>query len=313
MATSLFYILVFPGILFLGLFSLALEFFDRKFHARMQNRKGPPWFQPLADFIKLSAKEGIIPEEANATLFRLMPLLALTAATVSFFYIPLWSTRALYSFDGDLIVVIYLLTIPTLALFLAGWVSASLYSMLGAVRALTQLFAYEVPLFMAVLSPAILAGSWSLSEIAAFFNDKPLFIIFNVPGFLISLIALLGKLEKVPFDIPEAETEIVGGSFTEYSGRYLAFFRMAVDIEMLVGASLVAALFLPIGLDLHPVAGFIVYILKVLFVVALLSVLRTIFARIRIDQMIRFCWIYLAPLSLIQILIAFIVKGLFLQ
>ena len=99
----------------------------------------------------------------------------------------------------------------------------------------------------------------------------------------------------MPFDIPEAETEIVAGSFTEYSGRLLALFRLAIDIEMVVGASLLAAVFLPFGLTFGPVVGFVLYLVKVLFVVALLSLLRTMFARLRIDQMINFCWKYCGP------------------
>jgi len=123
-------------------------------------------------------------------------------------------------------------------------------------------------------------------------------------------VALLGKLEKVPFDIPEAETEIVAGTFTEYSGRLLALFRMCIDVEMVVGASLLAAVFLPFGMHYGPVAGFGLYIVKVLFIVALLSVLRTIFARLRIDQMINFCWKYMAPAAFLQLLADLIIKGI---
>jgi NADH-quinone oxidoreductase subunit H len=309
MGMSLFYIVVFPGIIFLGVTGLFAEYVDRKLYARLQNRMGPPWFQPFADFVKLSAKEAIIPERANALMFRLMPVVAATAAVTAFLYIPMWRTNAVYSFSGDIIVVLYLLTIPTLTFFLGGWYSTSLYSMIGAVRTLTQLFAYEVPLFMAVLSPALLAGTWSLSEMAEFYTVHPAYFVLNLIGFGVAVLALLGKLEKVPFDIPEAETEIVGGSFTEYSGRYLALFRMAIDIEMVVGASLLAAVFLPLGLGLNPYAGFVLYLVKVLFVIVLLTLVRTIVARLRIDQMVAFCWRWLVPLSLLQIVIVLVAKG----
>jgi NADH-quinone oxidoreductase subunit H len=309
MGMSIFYILVFPGIIFLGVAGLFAEYVDRKLYARLQNRMGPPWFQPFADFIKLSAKEAVVPERASAVMFRLMPVVAATAAVTAFFYIPMWRTQAIYSFSGDIIVVLYLLTIPTLTFFLGGWYSTSLYSMIGAVRALTQLFAYEVPLFMAVLSPALLAGTWSLSEIGQFYTAHPAYFVVNLLGFAVALVALLGKLEKVPFDIPEAETEIVGGSFTEYSGRYLALFRMAIDIEMVVGASLLAAVFLPLGLGLNPYLGFVLYLVKVLFVIVLLTLMRTVVARLRIDQMVAFCWRYLVPMALAQIVIVLIVKG----
>ncbi len=309
MASALFYILVFPGLLFASAFGLAAEYMDRKLCARLQNRAGPPWFQPVADLIKLMAKETVVPADADITLFHLMPLLALTSAVTALLYIPMWTTHALFSFPGDVIVVLYLLTIPTLTFFLGGWYSRSVFSMIGAARAIMQLFAYEIPLFLSILAPALLANTWSLSQMAAFYGQHPLYGLVNLAGFGIALTALLGKLEKVPFDIPEAETEIVAGSFTEYSGRLLAFFRLAIDVEMVVGASLLAAVFLPYGLNLGPVTGFVLYLLKVLFVIALLSVSRTVFARLRIDQMINFCWKYVAPVAFVQLLVDLVLKG----
>lgn len=305
-------ILVFPGLLFLSVFGLIAEFVDRKLYARLQNRVGPPWYQPEADFIKLLAKEDIIPAEADHWMFKVLPVIALTAVLTSFVYVPLWRANALFSFDGDLVVVIYLLTIPTLAFFLAGWYSNSLFAAVGAVRALTQLFAYEVPLFMGILAPAIVAGTWSLSGIARFYQMHPLYWMANLLGFAVCLVALQGKLEKVPFDIPDAETEIVGGTFTEYSGRLLAFFRMAIDIELVVGAALLAAVFLPFGLGLPAVAGFALFIVKVLFIVVLLAVFRSVVARLRIDQMVEFCWKYLAPAALVQLAISLLIRGVVL-
>jgi len=309
MVRSLFQILIFPGFLFLALAGMSAEFVDRKLHARLQNRMGPPWFQPLADFIKLLAKEDFVPGEADRRMFTLMPVFALTSVISVIFYIPLWGTKALFSFNGDVIVVLYLLTIPSLTFFLAGWYSRSLFSMIGALRSLTQVFAYEIPLFMGILAPALLANTWSLSEMALFYQRHPYYWLYNSIGFAVSFIALMGKLEKVPFDSPEAETEIVAGSFTEYSGRHLALFRLALNIELVVGASLLVAVFLPFGLGFGPVVGFAVYLLKVLFIICLCSLFRSIFARLRIDQMINFCWKYLAPVALLQIVINLILKG----
>ena len=136
--------------------------------------------------------------------------------------------------------------------------------------------------------------------------------MFNVIGFCISLIALLGKLEKVPFDSPDAETEIVAGSFTEYSGKFLAQFRLALNIEMIAGAALLSAVFLPVGLNLPGIMRFIIFLIEILFIVSLISLLRTIFARLRIDQMIRFCWKYMVPLGILQLLINLIAKGFLL-
>ncbi|MDD5237209.1 MAG: NADH-quinone oxidoreductase subunit H [Candidatus Omnitrophica bacterium] len=313
MLKQLFILLVFPGFLFLLTSGLLAEFIDRRLYARLQNRQGPRWFQPLADFIKLLGKEDIVPQEADTTVFRLMPLVALSATVAAFFYIPLWGTEAMFSFNGDIIVVLYLLMLPTLCFFLGGWYSRSVFSSIGAVRVLTQLFAYEVPLFICILASSLLANTWSLSGMAAFYSKHPGYWLFNLIGFGIAFISLLGKLEKVPFDIPEAETEIVAGSFTEYSGRLLAFFRLTIDIELIVGTSLLAAVFLPFGFGVGPYIGFVIYILKVLLLVALVSLSRTIFARLRIDQMINLCWKYLAPLAFLQVLLNLIAKGVMVK
>jgi len=308
MLKALFHILIFPGLCFLFVFGFFVEYVDRKLYARFQNRIGPPWFQPLADFIKLISKEEIIPEEADSTVFKLMPILALTASAVAILYIPILGERAVFSFNGDVIVVLYLLTIPTFTYFLGGWYSRSVYSMIGAVRCLTQLFAYEVPLFLCILASALLADTWSLSEMAAFYGRHLGYWFCNIIGFGVALISLLGKLEKVPFDIPEAETEIVSGSFTEYNGRLLAFIRMSFNIEMVAGASLLAAVFLPFGINLPPPAMFLFYLAQVLFIVAIISFLRALFARLRLDQMINFCWKYLAPLAFLQVIFNLILK-----
>lgn len=306
---ALVYILVFPGLLFLGISGMFMEYIDRKLYARLQNRVGPPWFQPFADFIKLIAKENLIPGKSRKVMFRLLPFFALSAIVTAFMYIPIWGSNALFSFNGDIIVVLYLLSIPTLTFFLAGYSSTSLFSLIGSVRTLTQFFAYEVPLFLTFLSAALLAGSWSISDISAFYSQNSWYWLFNILGFGVSMVALLGKLEKVPFDIPEAETEIAGGTFTEYSGKLLAMFRLAIDMEVVVCATLVAAVFLPFGMNLHPVWVFLLFLVKVLFIVALLSLLRTVFARLRIDQMVDFCWRYIAPLSFLQLIINIILQG----
>ncbi|MCX5706813.1 MAG: NADH-quinone oxidoreductase subunit H [Candidatus Omnitrophica bacterium] len=313
MLGMLFSILIFPGLLFVSVFGLSVEYIDRKIYARLQNRLGPPWFQPVADLIKLLAKEDIIPKAANQNMFKLAPLFALTAVVTAFLYIPLWNKESLFSFNGDIIVVLYLLTIPTLAFFIGGWYSTSLYARIGSVRSLTQLFAYEVPLFMGILSSALLAGSWSLKEIINFYAGHNWFWFFNLLGFAITLVSFLGKLEKTPFDIPEAETEVVAGSFTEYSGRLFAFLRLTLDVEMVVGSALLAAVFLPFGFSLPPVFAFVLFMIKILFIVSLISLLRTIVARLRMDQMIDFCWKFMVPLAFLQILINLIIKGIILR
>jgi NADH-quinone oxidoreductase subunit H len=243
--------LVFPGFLFLMAYGMICEWFDRKLYARFQNRVGPPWFQPEADFIKLLSKEEIIPEAADKVMFRLLPIFSLAAILTAFLYLPIWSTSAVYRFEGDLLVVFYLLTIPTLTMFLAGWNSTSLFSALGSVRNLTQLFAYEVPLLLSLLGPGLLAGTWSVSGINVFFLHHPELLAVNIIGFLVALVAIQGKLERVPFDIPEAETEIISGSLTEFGGRLMALFRLSTDLELVVLATLVSAIFLGGSFGLH--------------------------------------------------------------
>ena len=301
-------ILVFPGMLFLLVLGMAGQFVDRKLYARLQNRVGPPWYQPVADLFKLLGKEPVVPEEADRRMFTMAPVFALAAVIASYLYIPLWGMQPVFSFQGDLVVVLYLLLIPTLTFFLGGWYSRSIFSTLGAVRSITQLFAYEIPLLIALFSPALLAGTWSISGIVAWNQAHPWLWLVNLLGFAVGLVTLLGKLERVPFDAPEAETEIVAGSFTEYSGRYLAFFRLAIDSEAIVSSSLLAAVFLPFGMGLPVWLGAIVYLAKVGGILAVLALLRTVFARLRMDQMIAFCWRYVAPVAFLQVIIDLVVK-----
>ncbi|MBI4982849.1 MAG: NADH-quinone oxidoreductase subunit H [Candidatus Omnitrophica bacterium] len=313
MFNAMFSMIIFPGFLFLAALSFLGEFIDRKIYARLQNRVGPPWFQPVADFIKLLGKQEIIPTEANQTMFKMAPLFATASVVTAFFYIPLWTPEAMYSFNGDILVVLYLLTIPTLSFFIGGWYSTSLYARIGTVRSLTQLFAYEVPLFMGILSSALLANTWSLTKITEFYVAHPWLWLMNLGGFIISLIALLGKLEKTPFDIPEAETEIVAGAFTEYSGKLLAFLRLTLNIEMIVGAALLSAVFLPFALTYNPYLDFVIFLIKLLSITFLISLARTVVARLRIDQMVNFCWKYLVPLAMMQLLLNLAVKGVMIK
>ena len=283
---------------------------DRKLYARLQNRVGPPWFQPLADFIKLVAKEDIVPDEADRRMFKLMPMVALAAAVTAFLYIPVWGTQRAVSFDGDLIVVLYLLTIPTLTFFLAGWYSSSVYSMLGAVRSLTQLFAYEVPLFLAVLAPALLADT-----LVAQRDRRSTRTIRPTPPSTSSASSWprgpAGQAGEGALRHPRGRDRDRRRHASPSTAA--GCWRCSVwpfDMEMVVGAALLAAVFLPFGPDASARrSGFVLYLLKVLLIVALSSLLRTVLARLRIDQMIDFCWKVLAPVAFVQLLIDLVVKG----
>ena len=172
-----------------------------------------------------------------------LPLLALACALTAALYVPLLGLQPLLSFEGDLIVTVYLLSVVTMSLALAGANTADRFSLIGAVRTLTQLFSYEAPFLLALLGPAIVAGSWQISTINAFAGNH--WIVLTQPiGFVIALIGLMGKLELPPFDAPEAETEIVKGALTEYSGRGLALFQLAKSVELVVGLTLIAAFYL---------------------------------------------------------------------
>ena len=216
--TSLVSLLIFPAgltLLFTGMF---YEWIDRKLVARFQNRTGPRWFQPFADMLKLFAKEQITPRLANPFLFFGLPVIAIAGALNSALYVPFLGFEPVYSFTGDLIVTVYLLSLLTMCIGLAGWNTSSRFSLVGATRALTQLFAYEAPFLLALLGPALVAGSWQISDINLYAQEHWMAITQPV-GFVVALIGLMGKLELPPFDSPEAETEIVAGALTEYSGR----------------------------------------------------------------------------------------------
>lgn len=310
------YVLVFPGFLFQSGFSTWLEWLDRKLYARMQNRRGPMYtgwggmLQPVADIIKLLSKEDITPVHADKGAFAFMPLLSLASVITAGLYIPVWHLTHFNSFEGDIVVVAYLLAIPSFALFLAGWFSVSPYSLLGGTRVLTQLFAYEVPFFLALLTPAVMAGSWRIAAIGSYpWTSGNWWVLpVHLIAFCVAVLTLQAKLERVPFDIPEAETEVVGGPLTEYSGKKLALFRLQKDILMYVGSALVACIFLG-GFAGGLWLGFVQLVVKTSFVVALLSVVRAACARIRIDQIVTFSWRWLAPASLVQFLIVLLIKA----
>jgi NADH-quinone oxidoreductase subunit H len=300
--TSLISLLIFPAGLTLIVFGMFYEWIDRKLIARFQNRVGPRWFQPFADTVKLLAKEQIIPSVANPFLFFGLPMVAVTGALTAAVYVPLIGFAPVSSFPGDLIVTIYLLSLLTLCIGLAGWNTSSRFSLIGATRALTQLFAYEAPFLLALLGPALAAGSWQISSINDYARNH-WFAISQPVGFIVALIGLMGKLELPPFDAPEAETEIVAGALTEYSGRGLAMFKIGKSIELIVGITLVSAFYLG---GLHGVLPFLAKTLAVLF---LMAILQSLLTRLRIDQTVGMWWRFGSILVLAQILLTILLKG----
>jgi NADH-quinone oxidoreductase subunit H len=296
-------LLFFPGGLFVLAGGMAYEWADRKLVARLQNRLGPRWFQPLADTVKLLAKEEVIPIGVNAFLFLGLPVAALAGALAAAIYVPLAGLTPIYNFPGDLIVTLYLLSLLTLCTGLAGSNTTDTFSLVGATRTLTQLFSYEAPFLLALLGPALAAGSWQIDQINAYAHDHWLLLTQPV-GFVVALIGLMGKLELPPFDAPEAETEIVAGALTEYSGRGLALFRLGRNVELMVGLTLVAVFYLG-GLG-NPLEFFA----KTLALLLGLSFLQSLMARLRIDQTVGLWWRYGALLVLAQWLLLIVIGGM---
>jgi NADH-quinone oxidoreductase subunit H len=296
--------LLFPGGLFLLGSGLVFEYIDRKLIARFQNRFGPRWFQPLADVIKLLAKEEVHPAGVVRSLFVILPILALTAALTAALYVPLFGFKPAFSFEGDLIVALYLLSMMTLCIGLAGANTEDRFSLVGATRALTQLFSYEAPFLLALLGPAIALGTWNIGAINQGATSGLWFIVSQPIGFVVALVGLMGKLELPPFDAPEAETEIVAGAFTEYSGRGFALFKIGRNVELVVGLTLVAAFYL--GGFTSPLD----FLWKTMLLLLVTAALQSLFARLRIDQTVGLWWRVGVILVLLQLVV--IVGGQYL-
>lgn len=286
-----------PGGLFLLVGSLFYEWADRKLVAQFQNRIGPRWFQPEADLFKLLAKEEIVPDGVNRVLFHGLPVVALVGALTAALYVPMLGLVPSYSFRGDLIVTLYLLSLMTLCMGLAGANTIDRFSLLGATRALTQMFSYEAPFLLALLGPAIVAGTWQIGEINTYASKHTWLLLTQPIGFVVAIVGLMGKLELPPFDAPEAETEIVGGAMTEYSGRGWALFRLGRDVELMVGLTLASAFYL--GGLANPLA----FVLKTFGLLVVTAGLQSLFARLRIDQVVGLWWRIGMMLALAQLLV----------
>jgi NADH-quinone oxidoreductase subunit H len=304
--SALFSLLIFPGFAFLFACALAFQWIDRLVVARLQGRVGPPWYQPLADLIKLLAKEDVLPTEAHEFACAALPMVSLAAVLTAALYIPV-GTHSAPSFEGDMIVVLFLLSIPSLAYFLAGWLSGSVFSVVGGNRSLLQYFSYEVPFLMALSGPAILSGSWSIAQIASQQSHAPWIVLVQPLGFFLALTGLIGKLKRSPFDIPKAKSEIGAGPLTEFSGRKLALWQLSLHIKTAVGIFLLVDVFLggaSIGL---PAPAIMVFGIKALFVLLVLSLVDVLYARLRIDQLVNLGWRVLAPLALVQVLVVILI------
>ena len=310
MLVTLFQILIFPGAAFLILLAFLFEWIDRKVVARIQSRYGPLYtglsgiLQPIADFMKLLSKEDITPNSADKPIFTLTPIIHFSLALTALFLIPMINEAAIVSFEGDLIFLMFILALIILTVFLAGYGSASSFSIIGGVRSALQMIGYEIPIALSLIGPALSAGTLSISGIVQWQGSRGLWTVFLQPiGFIILIVCLLAELEFVPFDIPEAETEIVAGWRTEFSGRKLALFKLGKDLELLLASALIASLYLGGAQTIGIVPPIVVFLIKTVLALLLLSISRALFARFRIDQMVSGMWKYLIPLATLQVIL----------
>jgi NADH-quinone oxidoreductase subunit H len=287
--------------------------FERKFAGRMQSRLGPTMvgpsglLQPIADVIKLLQKEDIVPRDADRALFDVAPILAVLVSLGTAAVIPLSPT----SIGADLdIGVLYalgvggLMVIPT---FCAGWASNNKFALLGAMRAIAQSVSYGVPLVLSVMVPVVLAGTLSISGItrwqAAHHWIAVWPVIPGLPAFVLYFMAMLAESNRIPFDIPEAESELVAGVTTEYTGAKFSLFYLAEYVHTLVGSALAAALFFggwdgPGAPGLHWMVG------KTLVLFAGVYWVRWSLLRLRADQLMELCWKWLTPAGVLLVLAA---------
>lgn len=281
-------IFIVPGLLFTSVMSLLYAGMYRKVRARMQNRRGPPFIQPLYDFIKLLSKDSITPSKAGL-LFTWAPIIALGTVLIVPMLYPLWGL----SFAGDIIVVIYVLNMSSIMLAVGGFSSGSPFGGVGGSREITQLFAYELPLAIAIVAVAVKTGSFSLAGIAAAQEANGM-LFYRIPFACIAFLSIIpAKVGLQPFDIPEAEQEILGGPLVEYSGYRLAIFELTHEVKAFVVVSLAAVLFFWKNWWSFIIIGFLLWLLFIF--------IKIISARVRTDQSFVFYWQYMAVLALIDL------------
>ena len=302
---------------------------ERKALARIQNRIGPNKVgipctrislfglgQPLADGIKMLFKEDIVPRGADRLFHLLAPILALIPAMVVLCFLPLefpfWNNniKAMKAFamDGAVIFFFAITGLGTLAVFMAGWASRNKYSLLGGMRAIAQMVSYEIPLVLSAIVVVMMVGSLSATDIVR--EQEYLWFVLTPWGFAAFVIFFIGALAETnrsPFDLPEAESEIIAGYFTEYSGFKFALFFLGEYIAMFAISGLAVVLFLGGGHGPYSDNAWIFclwFLAKILALIAVMIWLRGTLPRLRVDQLMAFAWKFLLPLSILNILLA---------
>jgi len=306
-------VVVFGVVLFMAAYLVLAE---RKILARMQLRYGPnragPFgmIQPMADLIKLLTKEDFIPATADRALFLIAPGITALTSLLTFAVIPFGPTLEVFGQTMPLVIcdlnigLLYVLALSSLAgygIALGGWASNSKYSLLGSIRGLSQLISYELAMGLSLVPVVMMAKSFSLTAIVMAQQQIP-FALLNPLAFLIFLISIFAESNRVPFDLPEAENELVGGFHTEYSGMRFGLFFLGEYINLVVLSSMLTILFLG-GWHGPWLPGIVWFIVKVLAICFFFIWVRGSLPRLRYDQLMNFGWKVLLPLALLNVLV----------
>jgi NADH-quinone oxidoreductase subunit H len=320
---TMFYALVFPGFLFCFVIGLLLAGIDRKVVARFQRRIGPPLLQPFYDFLKLIGKIHIIPGRASKKAFLLAPVIGLLSIVTIPLFIPIFG-KVWIPGTADIIVLIYLLTVPAVALIMGGSASGSPYAVVGISREVVTMLSYELPLVIVLLAVGAKAGfvldgnvTFSLSKIHEFQASNGLAISHwtLIPAAIAFLLIIPAEVGSVPFDTAEAETEICEGPLVEYSGFYLGIYKLTQSIKILVMTSLFAALFMG-GKGFDGVTGnsnldillnvLLLIIVMILVTIVSVSFIKAIVARLKVEQLLKFFWTIPTGFALASLILVYL-------
>jgi NADH-quinone oxidoreductase subunit H len=316
MISWIFQLLVFPGLTFFVWIAFAFEWLERKTAAKIQSRVGPltagprGFLQPVADYFKLILKEEIIPKYSDKFVFLYGPPLYFSVPAIGAAFIPVLGEEGVLSHTYDLLFILFILSFSVLMASILGYAASGRYATISIGRLILQYTSYEVPLILSILAPALLARSLSLSKIVA--SQTSIWYIFYAPiSFAVFIVVSLAELEKPPFDIPSAKTEIVAGWMTEFSGRALAYVKLTKSLNYVFLSALATTLFLggptlPITMQegfTRSVVSLLVFLAKTFGVGFLIFVIKSALARIKIEQATSLLWTITTPLSFLQLLI----------